>query len=251
MAVVSWALVLMSYRLKRSNPHYRIPWWLAGMGVSVIAPIIAFTTPYGITPAITLLAAGLLYFLDAIVRQRSIELAPAGLVTAGGYLLLLDRYFNEGPLFVALAGLIAGYILSGLWVERRKSSTFTHRFLAPLYITSHLLSLFLLIQIYMFPLINFVVNAYAPYSAGWTDELRLWGAAAQLILGTVYAGYAWGTYKERWGHVAAWLIAAGGGLIAITFSTGRGSSAAKAALLAIAFILAERSLNWLRQRSIS
>jgi len=249
LAVVAWTLVLVSYRLKRVDPLYRIPWWLTSIVVSVIAPIFAFSiVSYGVTPAITLLAAGLLYFLDTIIRRESRELVPAGLVTAWGYLLLLDRYFNEGPLYVALAGLIAMYILTGLWVERKKSNIFTHHFLSPLYITSHLLSLFLLVQIYVFPAISFVINSFSGYTYTWPDEMKLWGAAAQLILGIVYASYAWGTYKERWGHIAAWLIAAGGGLIAITFSTGRGSSAAKAALFAIAFVLAERGLCWLRKR---
>ena len=78
--------------------------------------------------------------------------------------------------------------------------------------------------------------------------MRVWGAACQLVLGVVYALYAWATFSERWGHLAAWLIAAGGGFVAFAFSEGRGSSAFKGALGVMAYILAERGLHWLRTR---
>lgn len=244
LAVLSWGMVVLSYRLKGANKAYLWPWWLVGVLVSLIAPITAFVlVPNGFTPAIMLLSTGLLYFTDAVIRRQSVELAPAGLVTAGGYMLFLDRFqVSFDALTLALAVLIAVYFLAGLWTERRKSVVFTPRFLAPLYLTGHVLSIFLLWRIYVRPFDRVF------FDIPWTDEMRLWGAAAQLGLGVVYGLYAWGIYKERWGHVAAWLIAASGGFIAITYSTGRGSSAAKVALLAIGFVLVERGLYWLRHR---
>jgi hypothetical protein len=132
-----------------------------------------------------------------------------------------------------LALLIAIYIGVGLWLERRAHRTtrpaaasFNHRFLTPLYLTAHLLALILIERIYARPLGDLFADT------PWTDEMRLWGAASQIVLAVIYGLYAWGTYKERWGHVAAWLSAAGGGFIAITLSRGHGSSAAEAALMA-------------------
>ncbi|MBN1995808.1 MAG: hypothetical protein JW953_24190 [Anaerolineae bacterium] len=244
LTTLAWVMVMSSYWLGRVDRIYRIPWWLVGMAVSVAAPVVAFIiVPNGLTLAVTLLAAGLLYFTDAVIRRQRGELVPAGLVTAGGYLLLLSRLqVSFDALSFALALLIAVYFLVSLRREQKRSAIFTHQYLAPLYITSHLLSLFLLWRIYVRPLDRLF------FDLPWTDEMRLWGAAAQFLLGLIYGLYAWSTYKERWGHVAAWLIAAAGAFIAITYSTGRGSAAAKAALLAIAFVLVERGLYWLRQR---
>ena len=185
---------------------------------------------------------GLLYLADALTGRQSWEIMIAGLVIAWGTMLLLDRLglpFDAASFGLAL--LIALYVLAGLWTERRGSTIFTPKFLRPLYLTGHLLSLYLLWRIYVHPFNRLF------FDIPWTDGMRLWGAAAQLLLAVIYGLYAWGRYRERWGHVAAWLAAASGGFIAFTYSTGRGSSAAKAALLAVAFILAERLLFWLRR----
>ncbi len=251
LAVLAWAMVSLGYRLVRTGDSYRLPWYLTGGMISIAAPILAFViVPYGFTPAITLLLIGLLYFADAITGRQSGGLILAGFVTAWGYLLFLSRFpLSFDVLTFALAWLITIYFGAGLWAERQarravkpEAPPFTHQFLAPLYLTTHILTVFLLWRIYVQPFNRLF------FDAPWTDTMRLWGAASQLLVGIIYALYAWGTYKERWGHAAAWLAAASGGFIAITYSTGRGSSAAKAALLAIVFILAERGLYWLRQR---
>jgi hypothetical protein len=67
------------------------------------------------------------------------------------------------------------------------------------------------------------------------------------LLGIIYACYAWGTFKERWAHAAAWLFVAGGGLIAISYSTGTGSLAARAAFGAMVYVIGERALFGLRR----
>ena len=82
----------------------------------------------------------------------------------------------------------------------------------------------------------------------WGDEARLWAAGGQLLLGVTYGLAAWFKEKEGWGHVAAWLGVVAGGLVATVYSQGRGSSAAKAALLAIIYVGAERALHALRER---
>ncbi|MFQ5614088.1 MAG: SCO7613 C-terminal domain-containing membrane protein, partial [Anaerolineae bacterium] len=81
------------------------------------------------------------------------------------------------------------------------------------------------------------------------DAAKLWAAGSQLLLGAVYGLVAWDRRQERWGHASAWLGVLGAGLIAVVFSSGRGSSAAKAAGLAAAYVFAERLLHWLPAQS--
>jgi hypothetical protein len=242
LAALAWAMLALSYALARLERAYRWPWYLAGLAVSVAAPLVAnaFALRLVTLPA-CLLSAGLLYLADAAANRQSWELAPGGLVIGWGLGLLLHRRgVSFDGVTLALALLVAVYILAGLWTERRRSPVFTARFLAPLYLATHLLGLAVLQRVYIRPFNDLV------YEAPWTDSMRLWGAANQVLLGLVYGLYAWGKYKERWGHVATWLVAGGVGFIAIAYSQGRGSSAAKLALAVIVFVLAERALHWLR-----
>jgi hypothetical protein len=241
LAILAWFMLALSYRLAKVNPAYRWPWYLTGLLVSIVAPVAAFATvPDGFIPALTLISAGLLYFADAASKRQSYELAPAGLATAWGYLLWLERlHLSSGVISFGFALLIAIYFLAGLWVERQKSVIFTRRFLAPLYLTGHLLSFFLLAGIYLQALGSILLYTE------WTDLTRLWQAAAQFLLAGVYGLYSWQTYKERWAHLVTWLVAAGSSFVAISYSVAQGSSvAAEMALIVIAFILLER---WLHQ----
>ena len=245
LAGLAWGMILLSYRLGKVAPIYRHPWFITGVLVSIAAPITAFViAPNGFTPGLTLLTVGLLYFADAVTNRQAGEFIPAGLVTAWGYIFILNRLqLPIGVVSFGFAILIAVYILAGLWTERKKSAIFTKEFLTPLYITSHFLTFVLLARVYA-PILN-QIGLYI----SWTDEFRLWGAASQFLLAIVYALYAWGYYQERWGHFASWLAAAGCGFVAITFSTATGSVVAELAVVAIGFILAERGLYRLRQRS--
>ncbi len=242
LAALAWGLVALSYRLKQADAVYRWPWYLTGWATGVAAVIVAVVVDtQGFGPALTLLAAGILAFADAVTLRQSVELAPAGLVTAVSLLVLLDRlYVSYDAATLALGLLVTVYVLAGLETERRRLTAFPHRFLVPLYLTAHVLTLLTLGRIYVHPLAD-LTDAYA-----WTDTMKLWGAATQLVLGVLYGLYAWGTYGERWGHVAAWLGTAAGGFIFIVYSQGRGSSATKVALMVVVFVLAERVLHRLR-----
>lgn len=241
LAFLAWALLLLSYRLAQLDPAYRLAWSLTGLLTSLVAPLAAVSiAPDGLTPGLTLISAGLLYFADAVSRRRSLELAPATLVTAWGFALLLEKWgLSFDAINLALAALIGLYLLAGLKVERQKSPHFTPGYLGPLYLTAHLLTMLVLWRVYLRPLEQFFSNTI------WTDSMRLWGAAGQLVLAVIYGLYAWGKYKERWGHLAVWLAAAGGGIVVITYSQGQGSSAAWAASMALGLVLAERGLHWL------
>ena len=243
-AALAWGMVALSHWLSFTRDACRLPWRLTGLLVSVVAPISAFVIiPQGHTPAVTLLVVGLLYFADALASKMSLELFPAGLVTGWGLLLALDRWgVNEDVATFVLCLLVAMYLLSGLEAEHRKMPLGTSKFLGPLYLTAHLLAFLALVRIYAHPFDEFL------FDVPWTDAMQLWGAASQLLLGTLFGLFAWGRYQERWGHAAAWLGAAGGGFIAIIYSRGHGSLAAKGALIAAVFILAERGLLYLTER---
>ncbi|MBN1933410.1 MAG: hypothetical protein JW934_02030 [Anaerolineae bacterium] len=244
LAALSWGMVALGYYLSRIDVAYRCPWRTVGLVVSVVAFGAALIiVPDGLSPAICLISAGLLYFADAITRRHAFELMPAAWVTAIGYLLFLYRLeWDIEVIGFGLAALVALYFLIGFWVERRRSPVFTHAFLLPLYHAAHALTLVSIALVYAVALVNLAF-------AEWTDEMRLWGAAAQFVLGIIYGLYAWDTYRERWGHAAAWLGTLGAGFLFTVYSRGRGSSAAKAALLAVVFVLAERLLRWLYRQT--
>lgn len=242
---LAWLMVLLSHRLNSVAKEFRLPWRLTGLTVSIVAPMVAFANASdGYVPSITLLAIGLLYFTDTLLSREALGFYPAGLVTAWGLWHILDhaKVDNEVITF-ALTLLVAVYFLAGLEAERRKLSDGKYNFLAPLYHTAHVLSLVVLARIYLNPLQGFFTGDE------WTDTQQLWGAADQLLLGIVYGLFAWGRYQEFWGHIAAWLGMAGGGFIAIVYSRGHGSLAAKGALIAVIMVLAERGLNQLKQRA--
>jgi len=244
LAVLAWGMVALSYRLARIARGYRWPWYLVGGLVSVVSVVAAFVlAPSGFTPAICLVLIGLLYLADAFTSRQPWELAPGGAVTAWGAMLLLDKLrVRFDALTFALAAFVAIYFAIGLWHERRRLPDLTHRFFVPLYLTSHVLAVIALARVYIQPLNELL------FEVEWTDAMRLWEAASQLLLGIVYVLFAWSTYEELWAYIAAWLMAAGGGFVAIIYSTGRGSLAARGAVGVIGYILAERGLDWLRRR---
>ncbi|HEU0293682.1 MAG TPA: hypothetical protein VFR47_13155 [Anaerolineales bacterium] len=241
-------MVFVSYWLRRfTGNDCRIPWRLTGLIVSVLAPMVAFVTlPDGYIPAIALLAVGLLYFADTLASREALGFYPAGLVTAGGLWHLLKQAEVDNEIITfALCLLVAIYFLAGLAAERRpRVPVATFKFLAPLYNTAHFLAFIILVRIYVAPLEELIGTSE------WTDAMQLWGAADQLLLSILYGSYAWGRYEERWGHLAAWLGMIGGGFVAIVFSRGHGSLAAKGAIIAAIMILAERGLNYLKQHTV-
>ncbi|MGC1377162.1 MAG: hypothetical protein WA821_13105 [Anaerolineales bacterium] len=247
LAALAWGMVAASHWLTFAGSECRRPWRLVGLLVSIAAPIAAFivVSDGGYTPSITVLAVGLLYFADALASRQSLELYPAGLVTAWGLALLLDHAKVDGDVITfVLCALIGVYFLCGLFAERRKvafGASPAARFLSPLYHTAHILSLIVLVRIYLQPLIAIL------HGPAWTDQMQLWGSIDQLLLAAFYALYAWGRYQKFWAYIAVWLAAAGGGFLAIIYSTGQGSLAAKAALIVAALILVERGMDALKR----
>ncbi len=243
LAALSWAMVFLSYRLEKLRVAYLRPWRVIGMSVSVAAPLLA---AFGIVDiwatALCVLSAGLLYFTDAAIRSVSDELIYAGFTTALAALMFCERFnlsLDAGG-FV-MAALASTYILAGLLVERRRSKIFTHTFLDSLYWVAHLLALgVLLVQACGRPVLALGTGDYE-----WSVTMQRWGAASQLLLGVTYGFFAWGAYQEFWGYVASWVGMGGAAFLVFAYSQGRGSSAAKVALIAVAYVLAERGLHGL------
>ncbi|MCL5995899.1 MAG: hypothetical protein M1546_07570 [Chloroflexi bacterium] len=252
LTALALGMLLISYHLRRRGDTSHWPWYGMSVAVSVAAPISAFAVaPESVAPGFSLLALGLAYVADAFRNQvrgsRSawLPLAPGALALAWGSALLLEwLHVPTHGVNVALVLLAGVYLVGGLSIEPRKRSwvrlspIFTRRFMSPLYIAAHVLALVVLVRIYG--------DTHTLLALPATDEALVWAALCQVLLGVAYGLVAWGTYDERWAHVAAWLGVAGGGLIAIAYSTGQGSSAAKAALMAIALVLAERALYRLK-----
>lgn len=235
LAILAWACfdLIHAPGLRRSAlfGRWSIPWYVASYGCSIAAPIVALI--YGNQPvlAVTLLATAALYFASAATWRHSTWLIPGGLALPAGLLLLLDfwgvPWHKQTPI---LALVPAAYVLAGLWLERRRGVP--RRFMATLYGVAHLLA------------IGTVVWGFIPalWAERWAGAFKTWPAGACLILGLTYAVLAWFHEQEVWGHAAAWLGVMAAGLAAWAYSGEHGSSALKVALVAVAYVLAERGL---------
>jgi len=241
---LAWAMVILGHRLKAVSNECRAAWRFTGLAVSIAAPLVAFMkAPDGYTPSIAVLAIGLLYFVDTLASRERSGFYAAGSVTAAGVWLMLDHaQVDEEIITFALCILVLVYFLAGLETERRKSSSGNSTFLSPLYHTGHLIALVALARIYSHPLNDFF--DIAP----WSDAMQLWGAADQIVLAIACGLFAWGRYQEAWAHISAWLGMVGGGFIAIVYSQGHGSLAAKGAIIAALMILVERGLHYIKQQ---
>jgi hypothetical protein len=235
LAILAWACFDLTHvpGFQRSALFRRwsLPWYVVGYGCSLAAPIVALIYYNQPVLAVTLFAAAVLYFASAATWRHSAWLIPGGLAVPAGVLLLLDfwgmPWHKQTPI---LALVPAAYLLVGLWLERRQGVP--RRFMTTLYGVAHLLAAVT------------VVWGFVPAfrAEAWTGAAKTWPAGACLILGVAYALLAWFHEQEVWGHVATWLGVMAAGLAAWAYSGEHGSSALKVALLAVAYVLAERGL---------
>jgi hypothetical protein len=249
LATLAWACFSLGrWRLDReiqaqgtkdwpSIPHRpSFPWYAVGYGCSIAAPLVALHQTHQPLLALTVLVASALYFASAWAFRAGPWLAPAGLALPLGLLILLDYWaVPQAQESVILALVVAAYLLGGVWLEQRRG--IPGHLLTLLYLVAHLVAL-LAVGWGLVPAAERLFD-----DLPWSDAARLWAAAGQITLGVTYGLFAWFYQKERWAHAAAWLGVLAGGLIATAYSQGRGSSAFKAALLAAAYVLAERALT--------
>ncbi len=219
----------------------QFPWYVMGYSCSVIAVLITYVFWHQALLAAALLAAAALYFLSAAVFRQRWWLIPGGVTLPLGYILALDWLgVTFDPMGVALALVPAAYLLGGVALERLRGVE--RSFMTPLYWVAHGLAACTVVW-GLVPLWNRLV-----WGVPWSDIARVWAIGGQLILAMAYAAVAWFFGEERYGHVAAWLGVMAGAIAATISSRGRGSSAAKAALLAVVYVLVERGLHAGRKR---
>ena len=216
-------------------------WYVVGYLCSLISPLITYVLWDQALLSAALLAAAALYFLSAWAFRQEWWLIPAGVILPLGYISALDWLdLAFDPMGTAFALVPAVYLLGGVALERFRRVE--RSFMRPLYGVAHGLAAGAVVWGFV-PLWNRLV-----WGVPWADAARLWAAGGQLILGVTYGLATWFFDQERWGHVAAWLGVMAGGFIATVYSRGRGSSAAEAALLAVAYVLAERGLHTVRKK---
>lgn len=219
----------------------RLPWYVVGYACSVISLLITYVYWAQAPLAAALWAAAALYSLSAWVFDQRWWLVPAGVAVPLAYVCTLDLAgLAPEPMSAAVAVVPACYLLVGLALQRWRKVTAD--FVAPLWWVAHGLAVVAVLW-GLGPAWNRLA-----WGVPWTDVARLWAVAGQLILCASYWALAWSVGLERWGHVAAWLGVMAGGILATVYSRGRGSSAAKAALLAVLYVLVERGLHAARDR---
>jgi hypothetical protein len=226
--------------------RWSFPWYVVGYGCSVAAPVVTFYFYDQALLGTTILVAAGLYLVSAWAFRHDVGLIPGGLALPLGLLVLLDYWAVPWPQqSVVLAAVAAAYLLGGTWLERRRGVP--PDFMASLgrssaYAVAHLVALAALFW-GLEPAAEHLAELAQPGGdLPWPDSARLWAAGGQLLLGVTYGLFAWFREQETWAHIAAWLGVLAGGLIATAYSQGRGSSALKAALLAVVYVLAERAL---------
>jgi hypothetical protein len=240
-AVLAWVLVGLGRRLARHENVYGLPWYTTSFLSSVIGIVVARDCYDRPLLAIALLSGAALYFFYARLFRQRWWLPVGGFTFPCGYILALAHLnLPLDPLAASLTLVPAAYLLGSFWLERRRQVEAD--FLKPLQGVAHVVAAAAFCWGF-----GGLWNRVA-WGVSWTDPARLWAAGGQLVLGVTYGLAAWYQEKEIPGHVAAWLGVVAGGLVATVYSRGRGSSAAKAALLAIVYALAERTLHALRER---
>ncbi len=255
MTALAALLLWVTPRLGRRDPTYGLPWHATSVLAAVTGVVLSLFHYDRLPVALNLLAVSALTLAYAVCLRQRGWLAVGGLVFPFGYGLTLDHLrFPPDALATALTVPSALYLLVGTYLEHRRGVG--RPFLLPLYGAAHPVAFATFLGLW-------ARVAEAPDS----DPTLLWAAGGHLILALAYGTTAWyWGLRERaaitvgvrdlavsqvesfHSHVAAWLGVGAGGLIAAAYSQGRGSSAAKAALLAIAYVLAERVLFALRDR---
>jgi hypothetical protein len=243
-SALAWVCLGLGRWLARREHAYGLPWYTISFACSIVGPSVIGGYYDQPLLATALSSGAALYFLYAYLLRWRWWLMAGGLTLPFGYILTLDHLgLPQEPLAASLALVPTAYILVSIWLERRRQVA--PSFLEPLYGTAHVVAAAAFTWGF-----GGLWNRMA-WNTPWEDSARLWAAGGQLVMGVAYGLAAWFLGQESWGHVAAWLGVIAGGLVATAYSQGRGSSAAKAAVLAALYILPERALHALRERILA
>jgi hypothetical protein len=226
---LAWLLLGLGLWLRRIQWRYGRPWLTVAHAANLIAVGTRLWLYHQGWTALILLLTAVFFFASARLLHNRFWLVAGALSFPFGWTLGLNWLgLRDMPLLVCLALVVVAYVAVGGLLERYRGVR--RFFLRPLYTMAQFCGVF------TFGAILIV------FSGDRADAALLWGAAGQMLLGIGFGLYAWILEQERWGHVAAWLGVFAGGFVAVAYSQGRGSSAAKAAMLAVLYILLERGL---------
>jgi hypothetical protein len=228
---LAWITLILGSRLRRLQWRYGRPWLTTAQisaVIAVLSPLFGFDQPVA---ALLFLSAALFYVVSTRILHNRWWLAAAGLSFPISLALGLDWLaLPLDPLLFALSLVVLAYIAGPLLLHRYRG--LSRRYQPPITDVAYFIGAIL----FLFSLIRVLLGDR-------TDALLLWTAATQAVLALSVGIYAWSENEEGFGHAAAWLGVISGGLLASAFSQGRGSSATKAALLAILYIAVERLLR--------
>lgn len=235
--LLAYLLLGLGTLLRRARWPYGRPWHSAAHAANVVAIALSLIYYQQHWTALIVLLGACFYFASARLLYQGRWLALGGWLFPIGWALGLDWLGLSRDLWGVMTALVVlGYVVVARFLERYRGVR--RAFLLPLYNIAQVVAV----------LVFAGILGLAGHPEH-TDATLLWGAVGQVLLGIAFGLVAWFFGDQRQGHVAAWLGVVGGGLAAIAYSQGRGSSAAKAALLAVLYVLAERGLLWAaRQR---
>jgi hypothetical protein len=232
--LLAWVLLVWGLRLRHRHWAYAAPWHTAAHLSTVGA--IALAVIYRQQPVFTAvtLAAAVFHFAATwlMPRWRWPGLFVGGLLLPIGWLSGLEWLgVNSQLLLPVLAAMVLLYLIAAKLLE--DLAGYKKSFTDPLETAAMLLAA--LVAVWG------ILNG-AWY---WSDDLALiWVAFAYIFLGASFLLYAWQHDNVGWGHLGIWTGVIAGGLLIKSLSRGSGRSAALAALLAVALIIAERGLHY-------
>ncbi|MGB0385836.1 MAG: hypothetical protein ACPGWR_13530 [Ardenticatenaceae bacterium] len=230
-AILAWGLLWWGVRLRRTRWEYGQPWQVAAHLSNMAAMMTGFAYYDQSWWASILLLVGVFYFAAAPVLHDSRWLVPGGLIFPVGVLVGLEWLgVPDGSLYTAAALIVLSYVAVPAILIQWRGVRAT--FVQPLY------------GVALFMALPIFVASLGATGIWWdVDHQLMWISATQIILALTFVLYTWGTGQVVWGHVALWLAIYGAGLLVKTYSKGSGRSAALAAFLAVAYVLAERGLH--------
>ncbi len=226
---LAFAQMLLAVWLRRRRWAYGRPWQFGGLVAILPALGLAFVGGDAAV-GVPVVWAVALYFLTAVwVFRAPRYFYLAGLLFPLAWLHTQEAIRVDWRVWDACLGFFPlAYVLAGVWLEKGRGRK--RPFTQPFFRVALLLGIPVL-------LLSLSQAAY-----DWDRPALAWAALTPGALGLAAAAYAWLTNRQRWAHIAIWLVTLAGGLLVKTFSHGSGRSAALVALLAAAYVLAERGL---------
>ncbi|MCB8982310.1 MAG: hypothetical protein H6659_00635 [Ardenticatenaceae bacterium] len=235
LAALAFAQMILAVALRRLRWPYGRPWQWGGVAAILPALALAFVSS-GADMAVLIVWAAAFYCLTAVwVFHNARYFYAAGLLFPLAWLYIQDAVLVDWRILDACLGFFPlAYVLAGVWLEkgRKRKRPFTRPFFHMALVIGTLALL-----------LDFSQAVF-----DWDRPALAWTALTPAAVGLAAAAYAWLSNRQRWAHLSIWLVTLAGGLLVKTYSHGSGRSAALVALMAAAYVLAERGLYALARR---